>query len=211
MNIAFLQFREKLFPLGMFSTEHIRLYFSDFNTDNLLYWQKKGYIIKLRNKWYCFKEFAENVDSRLLIANQVYAPSYISHQEALMFYGLIPEHIVNSTSVTTKKTAAFEILGRTYRYYSVKRELFFGYKLIDVSICGVTRKLHIAEKEKALLDVLYFYSFYKTIEDMENLRLNEFIMEREFDWEKMDEYGRRFNSKTLYTKIHLLKKLYHND
>lgn len=211
MNIGFLHFREKLFQLGMFSTEHIRLYFPDFNTDNLLYWQKKGHIIKLRNKWYCFKEFADNPDSRFLISNQIYSPSYISHQEALMFYGLIPEHIVNSTSITTKKTAVFEVLGRTYQYYSVKKSLFFGYKLMDTSVGGLSRSIFIAEKEKALLDLLYFYSFYNSIDDMKELRLNENIMEQEFDWAKMDDYARKFSSKTLIDKVNILKKLYLND
>jgi hypothetical protein len=53
MNIGFIQFREAFFMQGLFSTDHIRLQLPDFNTDNLLNWQKKGYIVKLPNKWYC--------------------------------------------------------------------------------------------------------------------------------------------------------------
>ncbi len=211
MNLDFLQFKERLFTQGLFSIAHIRLHFPGFNTDNLLNWQKKGYIVKLRNKWYCFKEFKEIPEAHFLIANQVYAPSYISHQQALMFYGLIPEHIVASTSVTTKKTASFEILNRTYKYYSVKKELFFGYKLMNITINGMERSIMIAEKEKALLDLLYLYSFYKNIDDLRNLRLNETVMEQEFDWFKMDEYAKRFNSKTIGTKATLLKNILKND
>ncbi len=211
MNVGFLKFKEVLYAHGLFSTAHIQLYFPDFNTDNLINWQKKGYIIKLRNKWYCFKEFSENADSLFIIANQVYAPSYISHQQALMYYGLIPEHIVASTSVTTKKTASFEIMDRVYKYYSVKQELFFGYKLLGININGISRSIMMAEKEKALLDLLYFYSFYKNVDDIKNLRLNEHLMENELNWEQLNAYALRFKSKTLIKKVGLLKKIFVND
>ena len=211
MNVGFVIFKEVLFAQGLFSTAHIKLLFPDFNTDNLLNWQKKGYIIKLRNNWYCFKEFAANTDSSFVIANQVYAPSYISHQQALMFYGLIPEHIVASTSVTTRKTALFEIIGRSYKYYSIKQELFFGYKLMELNINGTNRRIMMAEKEKAILDLLYLYSFYKSLADLKNLRLNEQIMENEISWSLMDDYALRFKSKTLLIKLGLLKKIFLND
>lgn len=211
MNTGFIQFREALFAQGLFSTDHVHLHFPNFNTDNLLYWQKKGYIMKLRNKWYCFMEFPAVPDSHFLIANQLYTPSYISHQEALAFYGMIPEHIVDSTSVTTKKTNSFKVLGRYYKYYSLKPELFFGYRLMSLTMNGIERNFLIAEKEKAILDLLYLFSFYKTQVDMEELRLNQHIMENEINWVKLDGYLKRFNSKTLISKMSVLKKVYKND
>ena len=211
MNTGFVQFREALFVQGLFSTDHIRLQFPDFNSDNLLNWQKKGYIRKLRNKWYCFREFLAVPDSHFLIANQIYSPSYISHQQALMFYGIIPEHIVDSTSVTTKKTNNFVVLERNYKYYSVKPDLFFGYRLMSITINDSVRNILMAEKEKAILDLLYLFSFYKTQSDIEELRLNEHIMENEIDWEKMDNYTSRFRSKTLSNKIEILKKNFKHD
>lgn len=211
MNVGFIKFKETLFAQGLFSTAHIQLFFPGFNTDNLLNWQRKGYILKLRNMWYCFKEFADEADSSFIIANQVYAPSYVSHQQALMFYGLIPEHIVASTSVTTKKTASYKILNRTYKYYSIKKELFFGYKLMALNINGIARSIMMAEKEKAILDLLYFYSFYKSIDDLKNLRLNEHIMQNDISWATMDAYAIRFKNKTLLKKVEFLKKMFSND
>jgi predicted transcriptional regulator of viral defense system len=206
MNLSFIQFREAFFQQGLFSTDHIRLQFPDFNSDNLLYWQQKGYILKLRNKWYCFKEFTGIADFHYLIANQVYHPSYISHQQALMFYGIIPEHIVDSTSITTKKTSGFEILQRHYKYYSVKPELYFGYRLMSMNVNGIVRNFLIAEKEKAILDFLYLFTFYKTQQDIEELRFNELVLENDMDWEKLNSYLLRFQSKALESKINLLKK-----
>ncbi len=211
MNVGFLQFREVFFGQGLFSTPQIRLYFPGFNMDNLVRWQKKGYIIKLRNTWYCFKEFADQHDSSFLIANQIYAPSYISHQQAMMFYGMIPEHIVASTSVTTKKTASFEIMGRTYKYYSVKEELFFGYRLIDVNINGLKRSIMMADREKAMLDLLYLYPFYQSIDDLSNLRLNESVMEAELDWDRLHQYAERFKSKSMLKRVGFLKRLFNDD
>jgi predicted transcriptional regulator of viral defense system len=211
MNVGFIRFKEALYVQGIFSTDHIRQYFPTFNSDNLLQWQQKGYIVKLRNKWYCFKEFLAIPDSHYLIANEIYSPSYVSHQQALMFYGLIPEHIVDSISVTTKKTNSFEILQRSYKYYSVKRELFFGYRLMPINVNGIMRSIKIAEKEKAILDLLYLYSFYKTAVDIEDLRLNEPVMENEIDWPKLTAYTKRFNSKTLSSKVDILIKIFKHD
>jgi len=85
MGLSYLQFKESLFPQGLFSINHIRLYYPEFNTDNLLNWQDKGYILRLRKGWYCFREFTGIADHQYLIANNIYSPSYISHQEALLF------------------------------------------------------------------------------------------------------------------------------
>jgi len=208
MNISYIQFRDQFYQQSIFSIDHIRLIFPDFNTDNLLHWQKKGYIIKLRNKWYCFKEFTNIPDYNFLLANSIYAPSYISHQEALLFYGLIPEHIVDSVSITTKKTSEFIVLQRVYKYYSVKPEYFFGYRLLEMKVNDLKRNFMIADREKAILDLLYIYDFYKTEQDMEDLRLNDSVLENEVDWNKMNNYLDRFKIQTLDKKIRMIQKVY---
>ena len=209
MSLSFLQFKETLFQQGIFSIDHIRLLFPDFNSDNLLNWQKKGYIFKLRNKWYCFREFTTITDSHYLIANTIYSPSYISHQEALLFYGLIPEHIIDSTSVTTKKTASYTCLNKRYKYYSISPKYFFGYCLKKMMVNGIPRNFLIAEMEKAILDFLYFYDFYNTEEDILEIRFNEIVLEDEVNWDKIDDYLGKFNNKALIKRIRLIQKAYH--
>jgi hypothetical protein len=76
MPLSYLQFREKLYPQGIFSIRQVRLYFPDFNSDNLLFWQKKGYILRLRKGWYCFREFTQVPEFGFLVVNHVYPPSY---------------------------------------------------------------------------------------------------------------------------------------
>ncbi len=207
MNLNYNRFREAFFQQGLFSTDHIRLRYPAFNTDNLLYWQKQGYICRLRNKWYCFRELLSVPDHAFLIANNIYRPSYISHQQALAFYGLIPEHIVDSTSVTTRKTSAFTISGRTFKYYAVSPGYFFGYTLMETNVLGLKRSIMIADREKAILDLLYIYDFYKTAEDLAGIRFNENALDG-LDWTKMDSYLEKFHIKTLEKKVKLIRKIY---
>ena len=208
MNLSFILFKEALLQQGLFSTDHIRLLFPAFNTDNLLHWQKAGYIFRLRNKWYCFKEFLTITDYHYLVANNIYTPSYISHQEALMYYGLIPEHVLDSISITTKKTAKFLSLNRTYKYYSISPKYFFGYELKEMSVNGLKRNFLMADREKAILDLLYIYNIYKTEQDVSELRFNELVLENEVNWRKMENYLRKFNIRTLTNSANLIKKIY---
>jgi predicted transcriptional regulator of viral defense system len=208
MAVSYLEFREALYPQGLFSLAQVNLHFPDFNTNNLLHWQKKGYILRLRREWYCFSEFIKVQEFNFLVANNIYAPSYVSHQEALLFYGLIPEHIVDSTSITTKKTKSFEILGKTFKYYSIHPRLFFGFELKEMTANGFRRNFLIADREKAILDLLYIFDFYRTEEDISEIRFNEIALEKDIDWERMEGYLQRFGLKILNKKIQTIRKIY---
>ena len=208
MAVSYQEFRESLNPYGLFSFSQVHLYFTDFNNDNLLSWQKKGYILRLRRGWYCFSEFIKVQEFNFLVANTIYAPSYISHQEALLFYGLIPEHIVDSTSVTTKKTAAFTVLGRRFKYYSIHKRHFFGYELKEMTTNGVKRNFMMADREKAILDLLYIFDFYKTEQDIAEIRFNDLPLAKDVNWNRIDQYLKRFNVKTLEKKVRLIQKIH---
>ncbi|MBM3405078.1 MAG: hypothetical protein FJY10_09355 [Bacteroidetes bacterium] len=208
MAVSFLEFRDTLYPQGLFSLTQVKLHYPEFNTNNLLYWQKKGYIIRLRREWYCFREFTRVNEFNFLVANNIYAPSYVSHQEAMLFYGLIPEHIVDSTSITTKKTKSFEILGKTFKYYSIHPRLFFGYELKEMTANGFRRNFLIADREKAILDFLYIFDFYKTDEDISGIRFNEIALEKDVDWNRMGGYLQRFGLKILEKKMQAIRQIY---
>jgi hypothetical protein len=51
-------------PFRVFSTTDVEKQFPSMNLMNLVRWQKKGYISKLRNSWYAFNdaESHENID-----------------------------------------------------------------------------------------------------------------------------------------------------
>ena len=77
-----------------------------------------------------------------------------------------------------------------------------------MTVNGQSRSFLIADREKAILDLLYFFDFYKTEEDLAEIRLNEVMLENDIDWQKMDEYLSKFGLKILEKKIRLIQKIF---
>jgi predicted transcriptional regulator of viral defense system len=123
----------------------------------------------------------------------------------LAFYGIIPEAVVQITSVTSLKTANFNNAFGAYSYKSVREDLMFGY---DLKTLADGRTMQLAKPEKALLDLLYLYPFYNTATEIEELRLDEDYMQDEFNWELLQDYTKRFNNKTLERKVKLVTNIY---
>ena len=74
---------------------------------NLVNWQRKGYVQKLRNGWYRFSDETVNEQLLYLIANKIYNPSYVSFESAFSFYGIIPEGVFSILSATSQKNSQF--------------------------------------------------------------------------------------------------------
>ena len=188
----YLDFRDKLLPLGCFNIQQVLLWFPNFDRTNLLRWVNKGYITKLRNEHYAFSECKQIPDFQLLIANKIYKPSYISLHSAMSFYGMIPEMVVQTTSVSTLKTARFTNSFGEFSYNNIKEELFFGY---EPKVLKDNRSILFATPEKALLDLLYLYPFYNSPDEIENLRLDDYFMKEEIDIDRLKNYLKVFNNK----------------
>ena len=114
-----------MYPMGCFNINQVLLWEKDFDRNNLTRWCRKGLLVKLRNQHYAFPEYRQVPDFSRYVANRMYTPSYISLHSALSFYGIIPEEVVQLTSVTTLKTAKFENSFGTFHYQNVKTPLFF--------------------------------------------------------------------------------------
>ena len=102
---------EKMRPLGIFSIAQIETVYPGLDKRRLFEWQSRGYIIKIRKQWYCLPEFLKEPSSYWLIANLVHSPSYISLETALAYYGILPEGVFMTTSVTTNRPLNREIAG----------------------------------------------------------------------------------------------------
>lgn len=126
--MTYLEFRTQLFDLGCFSIRQVYAWQPDFDRNNLTRWIKKGLLVRLRQEYFAFSEYLRRPDFAQYIANRIYRPSYISLHTALSFYGLIPEAVVQITSVSTLKTATFRNPFGEYSYKSIKNELMFGYE-----------------------------------------------------------------------------------
>ena len=204
-RMDFLTFRERMYPMGCFNINQVLLWEKDFDRNNLTRWCRKGLLVKLRNQYYAFPEYQQVPDFSRYVANRIYMPSYISLHSALSFYGMIPEEVVQLTSVTTLKTAKFENAFGTFHYQNVKTPLFFGYEMKTMQN---GRGLLFATPEKALLDLLYLNPYYKTVQDMEELRLDEDFLQSEFNWGRLHDYLAQIGSKTLTQRVKRLLKAY---
>ena len=201
----YLDFRNKMFNLGCFSNNQVYAWQPDFDKNNLGRWVQKGWLVRLKNGMYSFTENLQQPDYAYYVANRMYRPSYISLHTALAFYGMIPESVVQITSVTTLKTIEFTNSFGIFSYKSIRKDLMFGYDLKEFSD---GRMLLFAKPEKALLDLLYLYSFYNKEIELENLRLDEDFMQNEIDIELLKTYCDRINNHALQKRLNLLIKTY---
>jgi hypothetical protein len=114
--------------------------------NNILLPLKKGlYIVN--------KQLSGRSVNKKVIANILYGPSYISLEYALYEYGLIPEKVVNITSVTTGRKKIYKNELGIFSYLSLPRELYSvatTWKNDNSKECYL-----IAKPEKALCDKIY--------------------------------------------------------
>lgn len=110
---------------------------------------KKGLFLRLKKGLYSLRT---DLPSEEEIANRLYKPSYISFEYALGTYSILPEMTYSVTSATTKPTRIFTIEGKAFSYFTIKKEAYTGYTLVKQE----KKTFLMAEREKALVDYLYF-------------------------------------------------------
>ena len=203
-----LDFLEKFRCFPAFSLRQVELAYPGFERENLLNWQKKGYIVRIRNGWYTVKGRISTEAHLYWVANKIYAPSYVSLESAFSHYDWIPEAVITVTSVTTRKTQAFDTPVGHFRYSSTKPLLHFGYRLLDVDGYGAK----MAEPEKALLDFLYFHPRVADQDAFEALRLNVEQVRNDLNRETLEAYCALFESDALEKRLCTFTKyLYHAE
>ena len=201
----YLGFRNKMYDLACFSIDQVYASQPGFDRNNLYRWTKKGLLVSLRRGYFAFPEYKRKTDYAWYFANCMYKPSYISLHTALSFYGIIPESVIQITSVTTLKTASFFNEFAQYSYQSVKKALMFGYGLKPLPD---GRGIRFASPEKALLDLFYLYPEYNTQKQMEDLRLDEDFLHEEFNPKLFKDYLKLFHNKALEHRVQLFFSAY---
>lgn len=201
----FLQFREKFFNLSIFSTDQVYAWHPNFDRNNFTRWIKKGLIIRLRQGLYTFPGNKTKPNFDLYAANRIYRPSYISIHSALSFYGLIPEAVFQTTSVSTLKTTSFKNDFGTFVYKTINAKLMYGYssKKIDAE-----KYFLIADPEKAIMDLLYLYPEYNSEKEILELRFDDDILTENFHKNRLIEYTERTENKSLLQRVKQLISVY---
>lgn len=128
---------------------------------------QKGFIIRIKRGLYAFPDA---LPPEPFIANKLYEPSYLSLDFALSYHRIIPENVVEMTSVTSKSTRTFETLGQIYSYRCIKKNAFTGYTVEKQKGYG----FFIADAEKAFVDAHYFRMIdgLKPIERLDKKKIN---------------------------------------
>lgn len=165
-------------------------------------WQKKGYIIQLKRGVYLFSEYKNKITG-FELSGSIYEPSYISLESALSHYGLIPEFVPSTTSVSTRNTRQFSNDTGTFYYRHIKSDLFWGYN----SITGQYSKYFLAEPEKAIIDYIYLNIRSGSIEGaIDEIRINQDVFEEIIDCHKLRTYAKAYASKKTTKAVKYLLK-----
>lgn len=198
----YIEFRNTLKPYPAISVHEIQKHFPRFDSRRLVEWQEKGYIKKIRNRYYTFSDQEADESFLFYTANRIYSPSYISLESALSRYGFIPEGVFQITSCTTLKTNVLETPVGSFAYGHIKPALYFGYRLV----AWKDYRYAMANPEKAIIDYLYLHSEVQKVEDFEILRWNRTEIKGSFSIERLSRYETYINSPALSKRITTLKK-----
>lgn len=88
------------------------------------------------------------------LASYIYGPSYISLESALSYHGLIPELVVTTTSVCTKRSKTFHTPLGVFSFSHLPEENF----LTEVALVEENHyQFFIAKPWKAIADYVYCY------------------------------------------------------
>lgn len=131
-------------------------------------WTKNERLYQLRRGLYALAPPFQKVRPHpFLVANRLRRASYVSLESALAFYGLIPETVQATTSITTRRPERLETPLGVFEYQHVRPELLRGYRLTDLD----GQQALAAAPEKALLDLVYLQPGGDSESYLEGLRL----------------------------------------
>jgi predicted transcriptional regulator of viral defense system len=146
-------------------------------------WKRAGKIRQLRRGLYTLAPPYNKVTPHpFLLANALVPGSYVSGTSALAYYGLIPEYVPRTFSVTLSRPSQWD---GGFVFQHLAPHLFFGYQSIEIVKGQFT---FIAQPEKAILDLAHLTPGSDTEEYLTQLRLQN--LER-LDLKRLQEFAER--------------------
>ena len=146
-------------------------------------WTRSGKIHQLRRGLYTLAPPHNRVTPHpFLLANALVPGSYVSGISALAYYGLIPEYVPRTLSVTLSRPSQWD---GGFVFQHLAPRLFFGYQSIEV-VKG--QFAFVAQPEKAILDLAHLTPAPDTQTYLTQLRLQN--LER-LDLKRLKEFAER--------------------
>jgi predicted transcriptional regulator of viral defense system len=131
-------------------------------------WVNSGRIYQLRRGLYSIAPPYQKIKPHpFLVANRLQQASYVSLQSALAFYGLIPEIVNITVSITAGRPERLETPLGIFEFRHIKSNLLFGYQMTDLG----GQSALVATPEKALLDLVYLQPRGESSKYVHELRL----------------------------------------
>ena len=170
---------------------------------------KSGELVRLKKGFYTFsKAYLTRPIDLVSVANTLYAPSYVSFDYALSYYGMIPERVNEITSATSKNEKLFDTpIGR----FSYKKVPLQAYSLgVDWLYDENDGGRFIATPEKALCDKIRYDRGIGTLTQTAMLEYLKYDLRIEItkplDSHLIEEIANAYKSKNLKTLVLILEK-----
>lgn len=198
--MKYLEFSQFFKKFTVIAYQDIKNAFGKVNHTQLIGWQKKGLLIKVKRGKFVLPN--EQIDLHI-VANELNY-SYISLEYALSYYQIIPDIARVITSVSRDRNEKIENSMGFFYYRKISGELFTGFTLLK-NLDG-KRMFRIAAPEKALFDLVYFRADLKEEKDFASLRLS---LPPDFNIKEVEKYARAVKAPQIKNRlIKLIKYLY---
>ncbi len=134
-------------------------------------WVKSGRVLQLRRCVYLLQEpYVSLAAHPFAVANALKKASYVSLQSALAYYGMIPEYVPVTTSVTTGRPEECDTPIRRFQFRHILPKRFFGFEEMRIA---PDQRVLVASPSKALVDLLYLTPHSDNPGYLRELRLHE--------------------------------------
>lgn len=164
-------------------------------------WVAAGRLIKLKKGIYTLAEpYRKATPHPFLIANAMKKASYVSLQSALSYYGMIPEYVPVTTSVTSGRPEQVETPVGRFVFRHIKKDWLRDYKQVDL---GSGQQAFVASAEKSLLDLAYLTPNADNYDFLSELRLQNL---QQLNISRMQELADKSNSRKLRRTARLIEK-----
>lgn len=169
-------------------------------------WTRSGKLYQLRRGLYSLAPpYQKVIPHPFLIANQLLPGSYVSLQSALAYYGMIPELVAVTTSITTSRPLTYQTPFGQFDYHHIQVDWFRAYRIVDL---GNDQRAFIASPEKALLDLIYLQAGGDSENYLRALRLQALD---QIDGEQLRQLASDTGRPKLLRALHVIERIIEDE